>query len=302
MSADNIEADNTSARCASCGVAENDGVKKLKNCTACYLVRYCSDECMENHKSEHAEDCQKRAAELRDELLFKQPESSHMGDCPICSLPLPLDIKKSNMYECCSKLICKGCEIANQAREYERSLQLSCPFCREPIPKTDEERDKQRMKRIRANDPDAMCQEGSYCYNKGDYSGAFEYFTKAAALGHAKSHYGLSILYDEGQAIEEFKGKKIYHLEEAAIGGHPDARHRLGVEEWQSDSVERAVKHWIIAATQGLDASIEALMKIFREGYVEKEVLAAALRAHKAAVDATRSPLREAAEAALRQG
>ena len=33
----------------------------------------------------------KRAAVLRDELLFKQPESSHLGDCPICCLPLPLD-------------------------------------------------------------------------------------------------------------------------------------------------------------------------------------------------------------------
>ena len=36
-------------------------------------------------------------------------------------------------------------------------------------------------------------------------------------------------------------------------------------------------------------------MKAFKEGFVEKEVLAVALRAHKAAIDATKSPQREAA-------
>ena len=37
-------------------------------------------------------------------------------------------------------------------------------------------------------------------------------------------------------------------------------------------------------------------MKVFKEGFVSKEELAAALRAHKAAVDATKSPQRVAAE------
>ena len=29
------------------------------------------------------EECEKSAAELHDEMLFKQPEGSHLGDCPI---------------------------------------------------------------------------------------------------------------------------------------------------------------------------------------------------------------------------
>ena len=56
------------------------------------------------------------------------------------------------------------------------------------------------------------------------------------------------------------------------------------------------MKHWIIAATQGCDKSIKILMDFFREGLIRKEVLDAALRAHKAAVDATKSPQRKAAE------
>ena len=56
---------------------------------------------------------------------------------------------------------------------------------------------------------------------------------------------------------------------------------------------ERAVKHWIISAAQGYDSSIKWLMAAFKHGFVEKDVLAAALRAHKAAADATKSPQRQ---------
>ena len=55
--------------CASCGIAEVDDIK-LKECTDCGLVRYCSGECQKEHESQHVEACKKRAAELRDELLF----------------------------------------------------------------------------------------------------------------------------------------------------------------------------------------------------------------------------------------
>ena len=58
------------------------------------------------------------------------------------------------------------------------------------------------------------------------------------------------------------------------------------------------MRHLIIAATQGHDDSIKPLMDEFRSGIVSKDDLAAALRAHQAAVDATKSPQREAAEAA----
>jgi len=51
------------------------------------LVRYCSDECHPDHRPHQEAVCEETAAELRDEMLFKQPESSHEGDCPICCLP-----------------------------------------------------------------------------------------------------------------------------------------------------------------------------------------------------------------------
>ena len=283
--------------CASCGIAEIDDIK-LKECDGCDLVRYCSDECKRDHKSEHEEACKNRTAELRDELLFKQPESTHLGDCPICSLPLPLDRSKSSMYYCCSKSICDGCVCANLKRQVEMRLEQTCPFCREPTPKVDEENDKRRMKRVEANDLVAMCQEGIEQFERGDYRCAFEYWTKAAEAGDAYAHYRLAHLYSEGKGVEEDEGKEMYHTEEAAIGGQPDARYNLGLLE---NSCERAMKHWIIAATQGHDEATKSLMKAFKDGFISKEILTTTLRAHHAAVDATKSPQREEGEEFLRE-
>jgi len=102
--------------CASCGTAGVDDIK-LKDCSACKLVKYCGVKSQKDHRPQHKKECKKRAAELRDEMLFKQPESSYLGDCPICCLPLPLDPTKSILMACCCKLICDGCHVANQMRE-----------------------------------------------------------------------------------------------------------------------------------------------------------------------------------------
>ena len=70
----------------------------------------------------------------------------------------------------------------------------------------------------------------------------------------------------------------------------------LSIEEGNNDNFERAVKHFIIAANQGHDGSIKALMYAYKEGFVSKDDLAGALRAHQAAVDATKSTQRDVAE------
>jgi uncharacterized protein len=154
------------------------------------------------------------------------------------------------------------------------------------------------MKRIEANDPVALCHWGGRRYQKGDYDGAIEYHTKAAGLGNADSHFDLSVMYHEGQGVGKDKEKIWHHLEEAAICGHPHARNNLGFLEYRDGRIERAVKHWIIAAKLGLDESLETLKDAFGKGYVSKDDFAAALRAHQAAVDATKSPQREAEELA----
>jgi TPR repeat protein len=152
------------------------------------------------------------------------------------------------------------------------------------------------MKRIKADDPVALFNMGTKCDNEGNYEEAFKYFTKAADLGYMNAHFNLSIMYKKGEGVEKDLKKKIYHLEEAAIGGHPEARYNLGCIDGNNGMPNRAVKHWIIAAKLGYDKALEAISDYFSHGVASKEDFEAALRGHQAAVDATKSEQRDAAE------
>jgi tetratricopeptide (TPR) repeat protein len=280
--------------CASCGKAAVDDVK-LKLCTACDLVKYCSVECQKNHRPQHKAVCKIRLAELRDDLLFTQPDESHLGECPICCLPLPLDLSKWTVMTCCCKRICNGCYHANYLREMEQGLEERCPFCREELPETDEEIDQNYMERVKVNDPLALFQMGKKQCREGDYEGAFEYLTKAAELGDIEAQYKLATLYDDGLGVDKDEKKEIYYLEEAAIRGHPDARYNLGWHEEENMRIDRAMKHFIIAAKLGDDGALERVKNGFMDGYASKEDYATSLRGHQAAVDATKSKQRDEA-------
>jgi len=301
MSADGDEADDTLLCCAACGIAEVDDIK-LKKCTACNFVRYCSVECQKNHRKQHKKVCKKRAAELRDELLFKQPESSHYGDCPICCLPLSLDEGKSAMTSCCCVFICDGCSYANQMEDAQSNREPKCPFCRAPHVTSQAEAERNLRKRIEAGYQFAIREKGCQGRAEKNYSVALEFLTKAANMdkGDAVAHYHLGNMYCNGEEVEKDMKKAVYHWEEAAIGGHPEARFNLGATDGKNGEFERAVKHFIIAASQGCDKSLEEVKELYRLDIVTKAELATALRAHQAAVDSTKSPQREKAEQATR--
>ena len=59
-----------------------------------------------------------------------------------------------------------------------------------------------------------------------------------------------------------------------------------------------STKHFIIDTKFGHDISLENVKNGYAAGIISKEDFAAALRGHQAAVNATKSPQREAAEAA----
>jgi tetratricopeptide (TPR) repeat protein len=241
----------------------------------------------------------KRAAEIRDDRLFTQPDESHLDECPICCLPMPLGPNKAITItsSCCSNTICIGCSYANKKREYQMGMHPRCAYCREPIPTTEEEVRANLMKRIKVNDPVAMSHMGIMRYYDRDYDGAFEYLTKAAQLGRMNAHYKLSFMYFKGRGVETDMKKLVYHLEEAAIGGHPNARHNLGLYESDNGREERAMKHFIIAAKLGFDKSLEEVKEGFARGLVSKEDYEAALCGHQAVVDATKSQQRDEAYA-----
>ena len=196
-------------------------------------------------------------------------------DCPICLIPLSLDLEggKSPLQSCCSKFICEGCNYANQIREKTERKQQTCPFCRHPLPATMEEADNIEKKRVEANDPVAITELATKLIYKENYDVALAYLRKAAELGDATAHYQLACLYSndpDGQGAEKDEKKEYYHLEQAAIRGHPRARHNLACYEEENGRVERAAKHLIIAAKLGYDDSIQGLKEWYKHGLVRK--------------------------------
>ena len=231
--------------------------------------------------------------------LFRQPDEHHLGECPICLLPLPFDLRKVTFYSCCSKVVCNGCDYTNHKNN---DGIYNCPFCREPVPSGDDEIGKRMLKRVKANDPAAMKEMGARLYHEGDYDSAFEYYKKAAELGDIEAHYELGVIYGNGEGVEKDEEKAVYHWEKAAIGGDPYARYNLAVIEEKNGNIERSVKHLIIAANLGYDSSMKALWKHYSAGNITKEDLEATLRTHQAAIDAMKSPEREKVEEAIKNG
>jgi len=121
------------------------------------------------------------------------------------------------------------------------------------VPKTQDEMEKDEMRRVEANDPVALRvrEVGKKRYKEGDYGDAFKYFTHATELGDVDAQYNLSVLYYKGEGVEKNAEKEVYHLEEAAIGGHHLARHNLAIVEKENGRTDRAIKHFIIAAKLG---------------------------------------------------
>jgi TPR repeat protein len=234
---------------------------------------------------------------LHDKELFEQPDIIHMGECPLCCLPLSLYPEKSTLMGCCCKIICDGCNYANWRREREAGLEHRCAFCREPAPNSDEESEKQVMERVKKNDLNAMIHMGKKHHREGDFGKAFENYTKVAESGDAEAHACLGTLYLKGDGVEKDMNKAVYHFEQAAMGGDPGARSLLANYDMKNGRLERAAKHYIIAANLGHDNSLKLIKHLFVKGIVSKEDYAAALRGHQAAVDATKSAEREAAEA-----
>ena len=65
--------------------------------------------------------------------------------------------------------------------------------------------------------------------------------------------------------------------------------------------VNKAMKHFMIAAGAGFDGSLKAIREYFMKGYVSNDDFAKALRAHKDSKDEMKSEQRYAAAAFLQR-
>ena len=75
------------------------------------------------------------------------------------------------------------------------------------------------------------------------------------------------------------------------------ARYNLGLEEAFVGNHDRALRHYMIAARCGHDASLEMVKKGYMEGVFSKQDFETALRSYQASRDETKTPQRDRANA-----
>mmetsp|Transcript_21968 Transcript_21968/g.47709 ORF Transcript_21968/g.47709 Transcript_21968/m.47709 type:complete len:325 (-) Transcript_21968:423-1397(-) len=312
--------------CAACGT----GGEGLKKCTACEQVKYCNVACQKEHRPKHKKACKKRAVEIATEKgeamiagldrlsiygdeLFTDPPPRE--DCPICFLPLPIYPKDYVFQPCCGKRLCNGCIDATDEQNIQENaaralsgtppLPQNCPFCRAPLLDVSDNNEeiKRIKKRMEANDANAFYYLGmQYRYGRlglsQDYTKAFELHIKAAELGSATAHYMVGFSYLVGNGVERDAKKGIHHYALSAIGGYEQARHYLGELEKTAGRMDRSVKHFMIAASSGIDNSLDMIREGFMNGHVTKAEYENTLRAHKDAQDEMKSENRTKAASA----
>ena len=272
------------------------------------MARYCCRDCQVSHWPQHKQACKKRAVELFDKELFKDPPER--DECPICMLPFPFSFGKKNVsvfFACCGRLICMGCLRAQFKEDVNNGKELqdcqACAFCRTPATTDEKERVRRLNKNVERNHAPSIHQLALY-YMEGmeglekDMPKAIETFEKSAKLGYADSYYWLGQIYCDGRDGVEIDFKKARHYYElGAIRGSTIARHNLGALDLDNRNFKRAFKHELICAKAGMRETLENLKHGVKTGYVTKDEYAEAMRACQKQHEDTRSELRDEASA-----
>eukprot|EP00956_Cyclotella_meneghiniana_P033799 scaffold99153_cov26-Cyclotella_meneghiniana.AAC.1 len=228
--------------------------------------------------------------DMPDEDVFKRASKE---DCAICCLELPnIGFEKlRNYHPCCGKIICIGCM-------YEVTIKGNhcCPFCRNNI--MDGLFIEKLKKRVALGDSTAIFNLGIEYYKgrciKKDFSKALKLFHQAAELGNVNAHGFLGTIYDKGLAgVTISKAKANHHMLAAAMGGHATCRHNVANTDFLNGHIDRAIKHYLIAASDGMEPSLKALQTAYSHGIAQKDDYAKALRAYQAYLSAIQSSQRD---------
>ena len=152
--------------CANCGKEDSDINNK---CNKCNQAKYCNAACKKKHRQKHKKECERYMTEQHDRELFKQQPSPPLGDCPICFLRIPTLQTGFRYYSCCGKIICRGCDYAPVLDDHGNIVtEKKCPFCRTPLPDTDEDEKERLKKRVDAGETYAILRLGGVHHYYGE--------------------------------------------------------------------------------------------------------------------------------------
>jgi len=215
---------------------------------------------------------------------------------------MPSLISGRRYQSCCGKIICGGCAYAPVYDNEGNVVADTCHFCRTPKSATDKENLKRMKQRVEAGDAMAIHMMGCF-YSDGRYdfpqdnTKALESWHRAGELGYAASYFFIAYSYDNGKRVEVDKKKARYYYELAAMGGDTNARFIIGCKEADAGNMDRAMKHFMIALSNGNSDSLGTTRKMFTNGHATKDDYTKALRAYQSYLDEIKSDQRDEAAA-----
>ena len=274
--------------CSSCGKKSNT----LKKCMACKCVWYCDKECQNKHWKEHKKEC-RPIKKLLDERggkldIGEELDVGPIGklppreECSICMQVLPIHESLHTYFPCCGKIICCGCDHQHSMKSGKGR---TCAFCREPLPKSDDENLARLNKRVELKDPVALSNMAldNLAMHRGegglglpvDHAKCIELLREAADLGFPSALHYLGIFYHDGDiGLEQNDGEALKFWEKAAEGGHLISRYNLGCMANENGDRVAAMRHFRVSASGGFRNSMGALIEYFEDGLLQHGDLA----------------------------
>ena len=265
----------------------------LMKCRACKCVWYCDKKCQNKHWKEHKKEC-KSIKEVLDKRGGKLDVGTELDigpleklppreECPICMHVLPFHDNLHTYFSCCGKVVCCGCDYQHQIKS---KGQVSCAFCREPKPRSDEETLARTRKRAELKDPNALCNLAMK-YGSGknglpvDEVKCIELLRESADLGFPGAQYNLGNFHCNGHmGLEQNEEEELKYIKEAAEGGDFPSLHNLGWMENDNGNRTVAMQHWRLTASGGLKESNHDLIEhCFEKGLLHHGDLAETLQA-----------------------
>ncbi|EJK73916.1 hypothetical protein THAOC_04438 [Thalassiosira oceanica] len=205
------------------------------------------------------------------------------------------------------KTVCKGCALEAD----KRGIRGKCPFCRTPLPTSNEASLAMIQNRVKANDTEAIHCLGT-CYRHGDHGlkkdmpRAVRLWERAAELGLKEAHFDLGNMFDENIAfdgvdndmsrvdgVDNDMSRAIEHYEFAAKQGDVIARNNLGAINYNMGNYGLARKHWMISAKLGFKESLDEIKEMYMKGMALKSDYAEVMRGYYVANKEMSSPERD---------
>lgn len=231
-------------------------------------------------------------------------------DCPICMLPMPLDIMEVTYSSCCGNSFCNGClhdlilaDVKEGRSTVEESRARFCPFCRTECVAEDDIL-KYDMKLAKSGHRHAIYLVGGSHFdgehgltqNKAE---GIKWWRRATEAGSPEAAHRLGCCSEEGDGVEQDNDKALECYKKAAERGDVDAFVSIGSLLAQKGEIEEALLNYRKAALCGLsepESLLSLLEKGYSDGYMTKEEYDFTLRENKKVRNEMKSESREMAK------